>query len=400
MTALADSPVPDHVPAHLVADFDVWTDPLAGPDLQLAITDKLHGQLPDIFYTPRNGGHWMISRMDHARKVVTDAETFASSGSIEMPGIPDFRLPPQDMDPPDHLKYRKLLLQFLAPKDLSKQAPHVLALCNRLIDDLADRTSCDFKEAIAVPLPVSIFMAIMDWDLARLREFVGWTIDIISSNDLARMTASWPKLQAFLTEEVARRQAQPGDDPISLLLASRVDGELLTPKRVQEMATLLFTAGTDTVTNAMTFFMLHLARNPEFQRHLRDHPEEIDVAVEELLRRYSFVNTKRRVARDVVFEGVQMRKDDKVTVSLAAASNDSRWVDDPERVDLSRGRCPHVAFNTGPHACIGAPLARLELRIFLTEWLRRMRDVRLADGFTPMPRGGGVMSIESLQIVW
>jgi len=400
MTNATAPAIPDHVPQHLVADFDYWTDPLTPPDVQFAIVNKLHGPLPDIFYTPHNGGHWMVSRMEHVRKVVTDAENFASSGSANStPGV-ELRLPPQDMDPPDHIKYRKLLLQFLAPKDLSKQAPHVLALCNRLIDGLASRNGCDFKEEIAVPLPVSIFMAIMDWDISRLREFVGWTIDIIASNDIERMAASWPKLQAFLADQVAQRQANPGNDPISLLLASKVDGVPLTPQRVQEMSTLLFTAGTDTVTNALTFVMLHLARDLEFQRHLRQHPEDIDVAVEELLRRYAFVNVHRRVANDVVFEGVQMRKGDRITISLAAASNDSQWVDNPQKVDLSRGRCPHVAFNTGPHACIGAPLARLELRIFLAEWLRRMPEVRLADGFVPAPRGGSVMSIESLDIVW
>lgn len=400
MTIPAITQIPDHVPPHLVADFDLWTDPLAGPDLQMAIIDKLHGQRPDIFFTPRNGGHWMVSRMDHARKLVVDAETFASSGSIVMHDGVEFRLPPQDMDPPEHIKYRKLLLQFLAPKDLSRQAPHVLDLCSRLIDGLAGRNGCDFKDEIAVPLPVSIFMSIMDWDLSRLREFVGWTIDIIASNDGERIKASLPKLLGFLSDEIARRQAEPGDDPISLLLASEVDGVPLTPERVREMSTLLFTAGTDTVTNALTFFMLHLARNPDFQRRLRDNPDEIDVAVEELLRRYAFVNVVRRVARDVVFEGVQMRAGDRVTVSLAAASNDSQWVDDPEKVDISRGRCPHLAFNTGPHACIGAPLARLELRIFLGEWLRRMPEVRLAEGFTPVPRAGNVMSLEKLDIVW
>ncbi len=400
MGIIADQPVPDHVPPHLVADFDIWSDATGAPDVQYAFVNKLHKSLPDIIYTPRNGGHWMVSRMDHVRKVVMDPDTFASTGANGMPESLDFRLPPVNMDPPEHLKHRLLLMQFLAPKDLSRQEPHVLELCTRLINGLAGRNSCDFKSEIAVPLPVFIFLAIMDWDFSRLREFVGWTIDIISSNDLARAEASLPKLRAYLAEEIARRQANPGDDPISILLASTIDGVPLTTQRVLEMATTLFIAGTDTVTNALTFFMLHLAKNPDFQRRLRDRPEEIDVAVEELLRRYSFINVNRRVTRDVNFEGVQMREGDLVKASLAAASNDDRWVDNPEKVDLSRGRCPHVAFNAGPHVCIGAPLARLELRIFLSEWLKRMPEVRLADGFTPVQRGGGVMSLDSLEIVW
>jgi cytochrome P450 len=400
MQIAPDNPVPGHVPPHLVLDYDIWSEPTLPPDIQFAIVNRLHHGVPDIIYTPRNGGHWMLSRMDHVTKLVRDAETFSSAGSSSLPEALDFRLPPQDMDPPEHMKYRKLLLQFLAPKDLSKQAPHVRELCVRLIDGLAGRRGCNFKADIAVPLPVSIFLAIMDWDVTRLREFVGWTIDIISSNDLARVERALPQLRAYLDGEIARRQANPGDDPISLLLASEVDGTPLSPLMVQQIATLLFTAGTDTVTNALTFVMAHLAQHPDLQRRLRDHPEDIDVAVEELLRRYSFVNISRRVTRDVIFEGVEMRAGDRVTASLAAAGNDARWVDEPERVDLSRGRCPHVAFNTGPHACIGAPLARLELRIFLNEWLQRMPDVRLADGFMPKQRGGAVMGLESLEIVW
>lgn len=392
--------VPDHVPPHLVVEYDVWSEPTNPPDVQFAMVNRLHAGLPDIIYTPCNGGHWIVSRMDHVTKLVRDTEVFSSAASSAMPPSLEFRLPPQDLDPPAHIKYRKLLLQFLAPKDLSKQAPHVLDLCTRLIDGLAGRNGCEFKSEIAVPLPVSIFLAVMDWDVSRLREFVGWTIDIISSNDLARVQASLPKLRAYLDGEIERRRASPGDDPISLLLASEVDGVPLSDKRVQEIATLLFTAGTDTVTNALTFAMSHLAKNVALQQRLRAHPDEIDGAVEELLRRYSFVNVYRRVARDVLFEGVQMRAGDRVLVSLAAASNDARWVENPNHVDLSRGRCQHVAFNTGPHACIGAPLARLELRIFLTEWLKRMPDIRLADGFTPNQRGGAVMGLESLEIRW
>ncbi|MCF8709426.1 cytochrome P450 [Rhizorhapis sp. SPR117] len=399
-SANTDHKIPDHIPPHLVADYDIWVEPTTPPDIQMAVVNKLHHQLPDIFYTPLNGGHWMVSRMDHLRKVVTDGATFSSSGASTLPNPEELPLPPQDMDAPDHMKYRKVLLQFLAPKDLSKQAPHVLSLCNKLIDDLEGRNSCNFKEEIAVPLPVSIFMAIMDWDTSRIREFVSWSVDIISSNDPAVSYAGMLKLQEFLSGEIAYRQENPGDDPLSLLLASKVDGVQLTPQRVREMANLLFTAGTDTVTNAMTYFMFHLARHPEMQDHLRGHPEEIDVAVEEMLRRYSFVNVVRRVTRDVEFEGVQMRAGDRVIASLAAASNDDRWVKNPEQVDLSRGRCPHVAFNTGPHACIGAPLARLELKIFLAEWLRRMPNVKLADGFWPKQRGGAIMSLESLEITW
>jgi len=196
------------------------------------------------------------------------------------------------------------------------------------------------------------------------------------------------------------RVEKPGDDPVSLLLASEVNGERLSVKRVHEICNLLFVAGLDTVANAMNFIMYHLAQHPDMQQRLRANPDMATSAVEEFLRRYAFVNTPRRATQDTEVSGVKMKAGDIVVSSFAAASNDPRNVPHPEVLDLDRKSSPHLAFASGPHNCAGATLARLELRIFLQEWVRRMPDVRLAPGFSPHVRGGSVMGLTSLDIVW
>jgi cytochrome P450 len=207
-------------------------------------------------------------------------------------------------------------------------------------------------------------------------------------------------MRFYMKSLVRQRQQQPGNDPVSMLLAAEVEGQRLSPQKVQDICNLLFLAGLDTVTNAMTYITKHLAENPDHQQRLREHPEQIPAAIEELMRRYAFVNTSRRVARDTEFNGVQLRKNDIVVTSLAAASNDERSVEHPEQVDLDRKKSPHLAFNTGPHNCAGVHLARMELRIFLEEWLARVPPFELAGGYKAVARGGPVMALERLDLRW
>lgn len=394
------SQVPEHVPAERVFDFDYFHDPRLAGDVQRGMM-SLHQDAPDVFWTPRNGGHWMVTRMVDLRMVMTRPELFSNDSPPptvnEGPKIP---LPPQDMDAPDHMRHRLLLLQFLAPKAVKQLEPAARALITELIDALDGRSGCEFMAAIAVPMPVKLFMTMMGMDLARYAEFVGWVNDILAADDPDKRAGSFMRMNMYLGELIALRMAEPGDDPVSILLRSEVNGERLTPTRVHEMCNLLFLAGLDTVTNAMTFITHHLAQHPNLQQQLRDDPATIPGAIEEFMRRFAFVSVPRRVRADTDVLGVPMRLDERVLCSLTAASNDDRYVGDPATVDLARKVPPHVAFNTGPHTCAGAPLARLELRVFLEEWLSRMPDVSLAPGFVPHVRGGSVMALERLDIVW
>jgi cytochrome P450 len=253
---------------------------------------------------------------------------------------------------------------------------------------------------VGVPMPVKVFMTMMGMDLSRYAEFVVWVNDILGASDPNSRMGSYMAMNRYLGELIQQRLANPGDDPVSILLRSEIDGKRISVERVHEMCNLLFLAGLDTVTNAMAFIVRFLAQNPEVRHRLRDEPQKIPSAVEELMRRHAFVNIPRRVAENTEAIGPKMQAGDVVLCSLTAASNDPRNVNHPEIVDLDRPHSPHVAFNTGPHNCAGATLARIELKVFLEEWLSRIPDFAIAPGFGPKTRGGPVMALHELPLVW
>tara|TARA_R110000824_G_scaffold11746_12_gene51538 strand:- start:10376 stop:11596 length:1221 start_codon:yes stop_codon:yes gene_type:complete len=394
-------PIAAHIPKDCIYDFDIHADSIKGGDVQRA-HEALHDKAPDIFYTPRNGGHWMATRFQHVTEIMTNPDIFASAGSIPKPKIPfmDIRLPPQDMDAPDHMRHRLLLMKFLAPKEIRKLEPQIRSLMAAHVSEVRDRGHCEFMRDISVPFPVKTFMSMMHMDLVRYVEFVRWANGILGATNNLQRVPHFVRMTNYLKSLIRERKRNPSDDPISMLLAAEINGEKLSDKRVLQMCNLLFLAGLDTVTNAMTFIVRHLAENPEDQNLLREHPERIPEAVEEFMRRYAFVNTPRRVTADTDFHGVQLKQGDIIWSSFAAASNDDENVSNPLQVDLDRRKSPHLAFNTGPHNCAGANLARLELKIFLEEWLSSIPAFRVRDGFVPAVRGGPVMAMESLELVW
>lgn len=403
MNAATAAPVerPAHVPAERVFDFDMFYDPRIRRDVHEGHLQLLR-DAPSIFWTPRNAGHWVATRQADVTAVLKNPAIFSSVNAPFERTQPAMGLPvpPMDMDAPEHREHRMLLLHFLSSRATRTLEQDIRALAGDLLGELEGRCSCEFRSEIAVPLPAKMFVSMMRLDERRYREFAAWVDAITTGGDRTRIAPALQGLRSYVDEIIAARLADPGDDPVSHLLQSSIDGRPLTRQRVHEMCCFLFLAGLDTVTKALTFIMNWLARNPETQQALRADPEKIPQAVEELLRRLTFVNLARRLTSDFELSGVKMLKDETIICSLAAASNDDRVVTCPHEVDLNRGITPHLAFSTGPHACPGAPLARTEIRIFLEEWLQRMPDVRHADGFAPRCRGGMVMGMEELQIVW
>ncbi|NKI17531.1 cytochrome P450 [Spongiibacter sp. KMU-166] len=393
--------IPSHVPAAMVYDFDIFTDSARGGDVH-ASHKSLHEAAPDVFYTPHNGGHWIATRMEDVRYIMQTPELFSSRNAPFSPDVGKLglSLPPQDMDRPDHALYRQLLMKFLSPQKVVKLEAQIRELAIGLIEDVKPEGGCEFMSSVSVPIPVKTFMGLMHMDQSRYEEFVRWANGILASDTMLKRLPPFVRMHFYLKSLIRQRVKSPSDDPISMLLAAEVNGEKLTHKRVLEMCNLLFLAGLDTVTNAMTFSIKHLAENPKFQQQLRDHPEKIPAAVEELLRRYAFPNIPRRVTQDTELGGAKMRAGDRIICSLAAANNDDRVLDNPGEVDLERPKFRHMAFNGGPHNCAGATLARLELRVFLEEWLARMPPFQLEPGFKPEMRGGAVMAMESLKLRW
>jgi len=394
--------VPAHVREELIFDYDYLADYRIGRagDVQLGY-HALHAEAPDIFYSPRNGGFWVITRLDLMSKVLPDTEHF-SNRVLEIPRIySDNLMIPLNLDPPDHLPFRMVLMRHFDPKSIRAMEPKIRTWANRLIDVFIDKGSCEFAEEIGAGFPVSVFMELMGYPLERFEEFRSITHAFfnpeISAPDRVEVQN---KIIGIVSEYFEARRKQPRDDLLTRLLKEQVKGRPLTSDELNSIGFLLFLAGLDTVANTLTFTFNHLAQAPELQARLVAQPEVIPTFVEEALRRFSIVQQPRICKKDVEFQGVQFREGDMVVCSLPLAGMDERKNPNPETFDIDRQNRAHIAFSTGPHTCIGNYLARLEMKVLTEEWTRRIPTFRRKPGTKPEWRSGGVAALAKVHLEW
>lgn len=392
------SPVPPHVPPELVYDYDHIFTPTEYGDLHDYVM-HLMKDAPPIFWTPRNGGHWVSARHQTVSDMARNTEVF-SSRSMQL-GNPHQKVVmlPINLDPPEHTKYRAPLIPAFAPKSVQAIEQSVRDLTNQLIDKVLALGACEFQNAVAEPLPITIFMRMMGMPLERMGEFREWVSAAFSTSDPAVQQVYFDKMAGAMGELIQLRMKKREDDLISRMLDAKIDDRPPTFEEMVNYALLLFVAGLDTVVNGMCWGIRHLARDAELQERLRADASLIPQAVEELLRRYQVTAVPRVIAKDFVYEGVQFMKDDTLLMLLPAANLDPAVFPDPATVDIGR-TTPHLAFGAGPHRCIGSHLARLEIRVLYEEWLRRVPSFRLDPERPARFHAGTVYTVMSLPLLW
>ena len=399
-TPLTDT-IPPHVPAALVVDFDIYNVAVEDGDYHAALK-RLHDPgVPDIFWTPRNGGHWVATRGEDIYHIFKDSEHFSSRQLVvprhRNPAVP---LPPIMLDPPEQAKYRSLFAPALSPKAVAPLGEGARALAIELIEGFYAKGECEFVGEFAQHLPIGIFMKMVDVPTSDRDQLLHWADQQVRPTSEHEREQSFHSLFAYAAQKVAERQAHPGDDLISQLTRAQVDGAPITAEALAPMIFLLLVGGLDTVASAMGFAARFLATSPAHRRELIDHPERIPGAVEELLRRFPVVNQGRLVVSDMDYKGVALRAGDQIILPTSLHGLDERKFEDPLRVDFSRPTPIHSTFGNGAHRCPGSLLARTELKIFLEEWLKRIPDFRIKPGTTPEVRAGVNATIFSLQLVW
>lgn len=196
------------------------------------------------------------------------------------------------------------------------------------------------------------------------------------------------------------RRKEPGEDFMTFLVSTEIEGRPLTHVEIIGIANLLFIAGLDTVAAAIGFDMYHLAQHQDDQQKLRDDPELIRGAVEEMLRAYPTIGVLRVAKKDVEFLGAPIKKGDWVMCGTYLVNSDPKEFPNPEVIDFEREDNRHVAFGYGPHRCLGSHLARRELIIGLEEFLDRIPTFKIKEGTAPITFGGFVFGVEDLQISW
>ncbi len=412
MDTLTDPvPVPEHVPAAAVYDFDMRFDPALLRDPHERLRELLR-EAPPVFWTPRNGGRWIAIGHAEVFEASRDPEHFSSTFlppeqmeallaamPKDAPRIP--RSVPINLDPPEHGRYRAPLQQAFSPKAIMARKQAVSALADELIDAVVDQGRCDFIPAVAEPLPVRVFLKMFGLPQSRLAEFRELVHEFLASTLLSPLESAGVARKvadAMLGEIEARRQA-PRDDLISLLWSTSIDGEPMSLELMEDYAVLLFIAGLDTVINGMGFGVRHLAANPELQAALRADPGRIPDATEELLRRYTFTIPVRRVAKDAELGGWTLKENESLALYLPAADLDPREFEAPERFDMDRKKA-HIAFGAGVHRCLGSHLARLELQVLYGRLLERLPPFRLDPDRPARFHAGNIIAVDSLPLRW
>lgn len=397
--AVADWTVPEGIGDDLVVDWDIYTAEKLREDIHLG-WHWLHDHAPDIFWTPRNGGHWVVMRHDDQVAVLKDAEHF-SSRELHIPPMFNANVMiPLNLDPPEHTRYRAVLMRTFGPAPIARMEPKLVAWANRLIDRVIDSGQCDFTESLGAGFPVSVFMELMGLPLDRFEEFRAIVLDYFSNITPERRGRLQDRIFAIMRELFEEKRRHPADDLASALLGEEVRGRKLTQEELESMGFLLFLGGLDTVANALTFSFRNLAQRPDLQRRLAAEPERLPDYVEESLRRFAVVNQTRIVKKDIVIKGAPFRAGQMLICPLTAAGLDDRRNPDPERFDIDRPARAHITFSIGPHTCIGNTLARLEMRVFTRVWLERIPHFALASGEKPPWRPGMVMALEHLPLKW
>lgn len=357
---------------------------------------------------PDGPGFWVVTKHEDVVAVGRDGETFSSD--VKRGGVvgleeetPEEALGPQAMmqtmlgddagimlmmDAPQHTRYRMLVNKGFTPRMINQLMDEIRQLTSDIIDEIIERGEADFVVDVAAELTLQIIAQMLGVPVEDRHKLFDWSNRMIGSEDPEYAVTDDEALQAqmemfaYANELKNERRESPRDDIVTALLTAEIDGDQLTDLDFNLFFLLLAVAGNETTRNTMSHGMLALLQNPDQYRLLVENPTEevINSATEEMLRWASPVMYFRRnVTRDTVLRGQQLRAGDKVGIYYVSANRDEDVFDDPFRFDIMRQPNPHVAFGGGgPHFCLGANLARAEIRILFEEIAKRIPDMQLA----------------------
>jgi cholest-4-en-3-one 26-monooxygenase len=368
------------------------------------------------------GGFWAVTRHADIVTVNRDWETYSSwKGAVYLWTPPELemqRLMMLNMDPPEHAKLRKLVNRGFTPRRIRELQDVLARRATTIVDEVIERGSCDMVEEVAAELPLQAIAEFLGVPQEDRREIFRWSNTLIGSSDPEYVsgqdeTGTAPEAQAAAVELyayaqglAADRRTNPRDDIVSDLIHAEVDGDTLTDDEFNAFFLLLAVAGNETTRNAISHSVLALAEHPDQRAWLREDPARWDTALDEFLRWSTPVMHFRRTAtRDTELGGRQIHEGDRVVIWHISGNRDEDVFDDPFRFDL--GRSPndhlgasHVAFGGGgPHFCLGANLAKAEMRVMLGEVVDRLGDFEV-DGPVQRLRSNFINGIKHLPVAW
>jgi len=306
-------------------------------------------------------------------------------------------------DPPEHTRLRRMLTAEFTIRRMSRLEPRIVDIVEAALDDLERAGKpADLVANFALPVPSLVICELLGVPYADRAEFQERSVRLLDiSLPVEEQAAVMRENRAYMATLVARAQADPGEDMLGMLV--REHGDDLTTDELIGIAGLLLLAGHETTSNMLGLGTMALLRHPGQLAMIREDPARIEPAIEELLRWLSIVHAlpPRTTTTDVEIAGHAIPAGSLVIPSLPAANRDSDFIDNPDSLDITRGAPKHVAFGHGVHHCLGAPLARMEMRIAFPALLRRFPDLALADEEQGDFRVfSAVFGLNSLRVTW
>lgn len=335
---------------------------------------------------------WMVFDYEGVKCVLSDPDRFSSRNGPEW-----FIF----LDPPRHTKLRALITRAFTPRSVANLEPWIRELSRQLLDQTIERGEMDLATDFSIPLPMMVIAQMLGIPITDLPRFNHWSDVILNMSytigrrdELSRVAAEkflsvTIEMDAYLTDLLQQRREVPRDDLLTRLIQAEVDGERLTQSEILGFFQLLLVGGQETTTNLINNAVLCFLENPDQLARLRSTPDLLPLAIEEVLRYRSPLQWMFRVTkRAVELHGQTIPEGKLVLAVIGSANRDPRQFRDAGRFDITRDPNPHIAFGHGIHFCLGAPLARMEVRIALADFLNRNKGFRLISSEPWQPRQG------------
>lgn len=375
--------------------------------------DLLRREAPVFWHPEPDGpGFWAVTKHADVRTVSHDWETFSSElGATFIPTqeeetLAQLRLSILNMDPPMHNRARRLVSKAFTPRMIAKLVDEIERRAAAVIDSVIDRGECDFVEDIAAQVPVQMICEMIGLEPEQWPRMFEISNDVIGARndpEYAEVDAAAAAAEIYaLCDAVAEdRRVNPRDDLMTALVQAEIDGERLDNLELDLFFISLVVAGNETTRNLINHSLLAMLDHPDQAERLRRQPELWDTAVEEMLRWGSSIHNFRRTAtRDTQLRGVDISAGDKVVIYYASANRDEDVFDAPHTFDIARTPNDHVTFGGGGvHYCLGASLARAEIRATMRQVVERLPDISLA-GEPERLASDFVNGIKRMPVTW
>jgi cytochrome P450 len=385
--------------AEAPADAGYGENPLSGMDPEMArnpqpLFKSLRVDMPVMAVDMPSGAKGIVlTRKEDIMSALRQPDVFSSN--MDAVDLKNKRpMIPLQIDPPEHKKFRKLLDPIFAPRKMAAMDEEVSALVNHLIDQFIDRGEVDFAKEFSIPFPSQVFITLLGLPLEELPEFLKMKDGIIRPDHVTGKGYGSKASQDY-QQEIAdsvydyfnmildQREVERRDDLLSLFLDAEMEGDRLSREDILDICFLFLIAGLDTVTATLDCMFSFLAQHPDHRRQLVGDPSLIPNAIEEMLRWETPVMGIARVAvQETEVAGCPVHSGDQIMIMIGSANTDEAEYPDGDVVRWDRDVNPHIAFGGGIHRCLGSHLARMELRVALREWHKRIPEYEVEPGHT------------------